>query len=762
MDDSSDMQPVGGMSEDTSSSDPASSDLSVSIPPTGLQPFDDFDTDEVNDDDDDGQGLVGFHMPPKTPPANKWRTFSTIALAISFILVILVISLSVRLGRSSICSTPGCVNTASRLLNTIDSSADPCEDFYQYACGTWMQNHDIPDDRSSLSVFGQLYDNNLNLLRRTLEHSATDPTTSHYKSPTYYKACMNTTAKNVQAKPHFKKLTDELRSMASLDQKLAYLASLGVSAFVSIGVGSDDKDPSRNALFMSQGGLGLPSRDYYLDKEDDDPVLAAYRQYIREGFMWMGSDTVTASGTSTAVFDIEKQLAEIFVPKDDMRDPEAIYNPYTTAKIQQEAPMVDWQAAFDQIFSSKPPSTVTTFVLSTPSYIKNLRGIYDRFSSDAVANYLQWRLFSAYSSALDETVDLMKSDLRKALYGSGQQSPLSERCIESTDNALGFELGRLFVDQAFSPEAKQLADDMIVELRSAFNKRFKSVSWMDDATRSAATEKQEAINPKIGYPPFIMSDAELTSHYADLDISEIHFENILSSSKRDVSRNFLDLFKSPDRAAWDMTPSTVNAYYNPSFNEIVFPAGILQPPFFSTEQPNAINFGGMGVVIGHELSHGFDDQGRQYDKTGDLQPWWSESTVDAFKEHANCIVDQYSQYKVGDEHVNGKLTLGENIADNGGIHMAWNAYQSYRKVHGKEDPMPAISLTDEQLFFIGFAQVWCSKFTPEAAHQRILTDPHSPAMYRVLGTVSNSEEFAKAFQCSDTAKLNPQNKCRVW
>lgn len=401
--------------------------------------------------------------------------------------------------------------------------------------------------------------------------------------------------------------------------------------------------------------------------------------------------------------------------------------------------------------------------IEVPAYFTDLSTLLAKTPPSTVRSYLHWQVIDGYGGYLSKAYRDAIFDFSKTLSGVTQQKPRWKTCAGKADSALGFATGKIFVDKKFKGDSKTIALKMIQDVKDAFKGNFKNLDWMDSTTAEAAKSKADAVVQKIGYPEWIMDASALDAYYQNIEIGSSYFQSIISINKEEVLKNRKLVGKPVDKSEWDMTPPTVNAYYNPPNNEIVFPAGILQPPFFSAEWPKAFNYGAMGVVMGHEITHGFDDQGSQYDKDGNLNTWWSAEAVERFKAKTSCISEQYSVYTINGEHVNGNLTLGENIADNGGLKAAYNAYQNWVAQNGVEPRLPAWpELTPDQMFFVGFAQVWCGTVRPAEAHRLIVKDPHSPGRVRVLGTLSNSPEFARAFNCPANKPMNPTQKCTVW
>ncbi|XP_010212088.1 PREDICTED: endothelin-converting enzyme 1 [Tinamus guttatus] len=482
------------------------------------------------------------------------------------------------------------------------------------------------------------------------------------------------------------------------------------SPFFSVYVSADSKNSNSNVIQVDQSGLGLPSRDYYLNRTENEKVLAGYLDYMVELATFLGgTDEASTRQQMQQILDFETALANITIPQEKHRDEELIYH-----KI-------------------------------------------------LLHNYMIWNLVRKTSPFLDQRFQDAEEKFMEVMYGTKKTClPRWKFCISDTDNNLGFALGAMFVKATFAEDSKQVAEEMIAEIKTAFEESLETLQWMDEETRRSAKEKADAIYNMIGYPKFIMDPKELDKVFNDYEaVPDLYFENVMQFYNFSARVTADQLRKPPNRDQWSMTPPTVNAYYSPTKNEIVFPAGILQAPFYTRASPKSLNFGGIGVVVGHELTHAFDDQGREYDKDGNLRPWWKNSSVEAFKRQTECMVEQYSNYTVNGEAVNGKHTLGENIADNGGLKAAYRAYQNWLKKNGEEETLPTLGLTNHQLFFVGFAQRWFLR-GGLGSHEGLITDPHSPSRYRVIGTVSNSREFAQHFACPPGSPMNPPKKCEVW
>ncbi|XP_029699572.1 endothelin-converting enzyme 2b isoform X3 [Takifugu rubripes] len=657
-------------------------------------------------------------------------------LALLACLLVLGLRFHSESGRG-ICLSEACITVASQMVEAMDRSADPCHDFYQFACGGWMRKNPLPDGRSHWSTFNSIGEQNQALLKHLLENGTFNSSSeAEKKAQFYYLSCLNTQKiEELGAKP-LTELIAKIGGWSITDpwDKDNFMEVLKVVSgpyraqpFFSVGVSADPKNSNSNIIQVDQSGLFLPSRDYYLNKTADDKVLVAYLDYMVELGTLLGGEKGSTHLQMQQILDFEKALANITVPQDQRRDEEKIYHKVSVAELQLLAPAVDWLEYLSSSLSPLDLNDTEPVVLYAREYLQQVSDLINKTDRSLLNNYMIWTLVQKTVASLDQRFENAQDKLLESLIGTKK------------------------------------AEEMIDEIRSAFKEALDRLGWMDGTTRQAAKEKADAIYDMIGFPEFILDPKELDDVYDGYEVSdESFFQNMLNFYNFS-SRVMADqLRKPPNKDQWSMTPPTVNAYYMPTKNGIVFPAGILQAPFYAHDHPKALNFGGIGVVMGHELTHAFDDQGREYDKEGNLRPWWQNSSVEAFRERTECMVDQYSQYLVNTEHVNGKQTLGENIADNGGLKAAYHAYQSWVWKNGEEKRLPAINLTNDQLFFVGFAQVWCSVRTPESAHEGLVTDAHSPPRYRVIGTLANFPEFSQHFHCPVGTPMNTGKRCEVW
>nr|XP_056705971.1 endothelin-converting enzyme 2 [Euleptes europaea] len=710
------------------------------------------------------------------------RTQLKLALcAVSLFVVLLllgsVIAMGIQYNRDpaqTTCLTEACVIVASKILEALDRETNPCDDFYQYACGGWIKRNPLPDGRSKWSTFNSIWDQNQAIMKHLLENASFNSTSeAERKTQRYYLSCLKEQKiEELGSQPLMDliekiggwNITGSWNQTTFMDTLKLVSGTYRASPFFTMFVGADSKSSNSNVIQVDQSGLFLPSRDYYLNRTANEKVLAAYLEYMVELGTLLGGAKASTEEQMRQVLELEIQLANLTVPQDERRDDEKIYHKLSIGELQDLAPAIDWLDFMSYFLSPLELTKAEPVVVYGREYLQQVSQLISATDKSVLNNYLIWNLVQKTASSLDRRFETAQEKLLETLYGTKKScTPRWQTCISNTDDTLGFALGALFVKATFDRYSKAIAEDMIAVIRTAFEESLDQLDWMDAKTRQAAKEKADSIYDMIGFPEFILEDKELDDVYDGYEVSEdSFFQNMLNFYN--FSGRFMadQLRKPPNRDQWSMTPQTVNAYYLPTKNGIVFPAGILQAPFYARNHPKALNFGGIGVVMGHELTHAFDDQGREYDKEGNLRPWWQNSSLEAFKNRTECMTEQYSRFLVNGEHVNGKQTLGENIADNGGLKAAYNAYKAWLKKNGEEKRLPSVDLTSHQLFFLGFAQVWCSVRTPESSHEGLVTDPHSPDKFRVIGTLSNSRDFVEHFGCPAGSLMNPGKPCEVW
>ena len=645
-------------------------------------------------------------------------------------------------------------------LDAMDKSVDPCTDFYQYACGTWRKNNPIPSDQARWGRFNELAEYNRQFLHNILEKaSANDPkrTPVMQKIGDMYQSCMDEAAVNKKGSAPLKPELDRIAAITNKDQlveTIAYLQSLGVQALFGFGATSDLHNASMQIANVVQGGLGLPDRDYYSDTDDKSKeTRQKYLEHVSKMLVLLGDDEAKAQKEAQAVMDIETKLADAAFKRVMMRDPKNRDHKMKVAELEALAP----NFKFDRFFNSTGAPAFAEVNVVPPDFFQKVNGVVDSVSIDDWKTYLRWHAVRAAAPTLsDAFVRENFSFYGQYLNGQKELQPRWKRCVQTTDGLLGEALGQPYVAETFGPDGKQRMLKMVNALEESLGKDIEGLDWMTPETKKQALVKLHAITNKIGYP-------DTWRDYSSVKVVRGDFlGNAQKARAFEIKRNLNKIGKPLDKKEWGMTPPTVNAYYSSSNNDINFPAGILQPPFFDKDADDAVNFGGIGVVIGHELTHGFDDQGSKFDAEGNLKNWWTQADRDEFDKRTSCIADEYSSFvAVDDVHLNGRLTLGENTADNGGLRIALAALRADLA----KNPAAAQTkdgFTPEQRFFIGFAQVWCQNATPESSRLLAKTDPHSPGQYRTNGTLQNSADFAKAFGCKAGQKMVSENACHVW
>uniref|UniRef100_A0A8D2MFL4 endothelin-converting enzyme 1 n=1 Tax=Zonotrichia albicollis TaxID=44394 RepID=A0A8D2MFL4_ZONAL len=677
-----------------------------------------------------------------------------VAVSLALLLSVAVVTLAIQYRRDpshSTCLTDACVRVASKILEALDTETDPCQDFYQYSCGGWIKRNPLPNGRSKWSTFNSIWDQNQAIMKHLLENTTFNSSSeAERKTQRYYLSCLKEQRIEELGSQPLMELIDKIggwnitgswNQTSFMEVLKSVSGTYRATPFFTVYVGADSKSSNSNII----------------------QVLAAYLDYMVELGTLLGGTPEPTRLQMQQVLDFETQLANITVPQAERRDDEKIYHKMSIAELQVLAPAIDWLDYLSYALAPLELADTEPVVVYGDTYLQQVSELINDTDRSILNNYLIWNLVQKTASSLDQRFETAQERLLETLYGTRKScTPRWQTCISNTDDTLGFALGSLFVKATFDRDSKAIAEEMISEIRAAFEVSLDQLDWMDEKTRQAAKEKADAIYDMIGFPDFILDNKELDDVYDGYEVSEdSFFQNMLNFYNFSAKVMADQLRKPPNRDQWSMTPQTVNAYYLPTKNGIVFPAGILQAPFYARNHPKALNFGGIGVVMGHELTHAFDDQGREYDKEGNLRPWWQNSSLEAFKNRTACMTEQYGRYTVHSEKVNGRQTLGENIADNGGLKAAYNAYKSWLQKNGEEKRLPALGLTNHQLFFVGFAQVWCSVRTPESSHEGLVTDPHSPDKYRVIGTLSNSRDFVEHFGCPLGSPMNPGKHCEA-
>jgi putative endopeptidase len=640
-----------------------------------------------------------------------------------------------------------------------DESVLPQDDFFAYVNGTWIKNTEIPADRALWGTFYALRDQSNEDIRTLVEEvSAAEDLqngTPAQKIRDFYNSYMDVEKSTMLGAEAIRPELTEIAAASSLDDIYRLFSTLGVYGVGSpIGgyIFSDEKDPSTNVVYLAQAGLTLPDRDYYL-KDDEQFVKGRqlYLDYVTSIFTQAGLEN--GAGRAENLLALETKLAEVQWTKEENRNPVNSYNPKTLTELKEMAPKINW----DINLEAAGVSARDRYIVSQPSFFEAADDILAEADLDVLKDYLTFQTLSSFSPVLgDDFFNLWFGFFRKGLSGVSEPQPQWKRAVNATNGNMGELLGQLYVDRHFQPESKERMDTLIQNLIKAYEKSIIELDWMSEETKQQALVKLSKFTPKIGY-------TENWRDYSKMDIATGDLVgNIKSAAEFEYNRNLNKLDTPVDKGEWFMNPQSVNAYYNPVWNEIVFPASILQPPFFNVNADDAVNYGGIGAVIGHEIGHGFDDQGRQYDGDGNLSDWWTEDDAEKFDERKNALAAQYDGYVVLDGlTINGQFTSGENIGDLGGLSIAYLAYKM--SLNGEEAPV-IDGLTGDQRFFLGWAQVWRSKARDEEAKQRLTTDPHSPAKFRANGAAVNVPAFYEAFDVKegDGMYLAPEERVKIW
>ncbi len=640
-------------------------------------------------------------------------------------------------------------------VSALDRASDPCNDFYQFACGGWLASHPLPPDRPRYGRFEELQDRNDAILHDILEAAAKAPAGANRQIGDYYASCMDEPGIEKKGLSPAKADLDRIAAAGSaseLPAPAAFLHGIGTQAFFSFGALPDFKDAAQVIATAGQGGMGLPDRDYYLKTDENSTKLReAYVQHVARMQQLAGSTPDAAAREAQAVVRVETALARRALDRVSRRVPANLYHKMSLEEAVKLVPAFNL-AAYLRALDAPPVRSIN---LTEPEFMKALNDVVASTPLADLKTYLRWQYLHANAALLPKAfVDENFAFYGKMLTGAQEQRDRWKRCVTYTDGDLGEALGKAYVERTFGAEGKARTLAMVQAIEAALGRDIQSLAWMSDQTKQQAEAKLRGVANKIGYP-------DRWRDYSSLRIARGDaLGNSLRANTFEFRRQLGKIGKPVDKAEWGMTPPTVNAYYNPFENNINFPAGILQPPFFNKTADDAVNFGAAGAVVGHELTHGFDDQGRQFDAQGNLRDWWTPEDGKAFEERAACVANQYSGYTaVADVKVNGRLTLGENVADNGGLRLGWMALMETLK----QKPLTAADgFPPEQRFFIGWAQMWCENRSDAVARLHAQTNPHAPGQYRTNGVVSNFPEFQKAFSCGAEGKMVNAPTCRVW
>ncbi|WP_035348893.1 M13 family metallopeptidase [Edaphobacter aggregans] len=642
--------------------------------------------------------------------------------------------------------------------SSLDRSVDPCQDFYRFSCGGWMKNNPIPADQPRWDVYSKLANDNQQFLWGILEADAraTNRTPTQQKVGDYFAACMDTAAIDKLGAAPLKPTLTAIDALPDRKALIAYLGTLNRntrgSFFFNSGASQDPGDSNSVIAEISAGGLGLPDRDYYLKTDaKSEETRKAYVAYVEKILTLAGEPAGQAQKDATTIMRIETDLAKASLTRVERRDPYKQYHKMTVAQLSAEDPVINWP----DYLRVQGASGVNTLNVAQPAFQKAVDHALTTEPLEDLKAYLRFHAVTAAATSLSAQFENVYFDFYSGyLRGVQQMPPRWKRCVRQVDRALGEALGQEFVARTFSPETKQKTVLMTDQIEQAMKSEIEHLDWMSPATKQEALRKLHGVRNKIGYP-------DKWRDYSKLEIkADDYYGNTVRAADFETDRDWAKVGKPVDREEWDMTPPTVNAYYNPQMNDVNFPAGVLQPPLYDPKMDDAPNYGNTGSTIGHELTHGFDDEGRQFDAQGNLKDWWTKEDAKGFEDRINCLRDQFATYVVVDDiHINSKLTSGEDVADLGGTLIA---YIAWKKATGGMDPRPAEGFTPDQRFFIGFAQ-WACENTREAnSRLQAATDPHSPGFARINGIVTNLPEFATAFGCKTGQPMVKAKVCKVW
>ncbi|GGB78254.1 endothelin-converting protein [Flavobacterium suaedae] len=651
-------------------------------------------------------------------------------------------------------------------LSYMDKSVDPADDFFRYVNGTWIDKAEIPSDKTRWGSFDELRENTnqdaLKILKEAAKDKKLNPNSDQGKAASLYRSIMDTVARNREGiaplKPYIAKINN-VKNVKDLETLLIAMEPEGGLGFFGMGVGADEKDSNKNAVYLGVGRLGLPDRDYYVsDDEDSKEKREKYVEHVARMLQYIGYKPKQAGKAAANVLEFETAMAEPRLTRVERRDSRNTYNPMTIAELQKLAPAINWE----KYFSALGVKGVNQIIVTQPKYIKALNAMLEEGDVQKWKDYMNWTLINASTSQLSTDIETANWEFySKTLRGALQEENRDINALHTVNGTIGEALGKLYVEKKFPAEAKAKAESMIANVMLAFENRIKRLPWMAPATRENAIRKLRNLKVKIGYPDEWKDYTKLT--IKSPEAGGTLFDNMKNIARFNFEKDINKIHKPVDKSEWHMAPQIVNAYFNPSYNEIVFPAGILQPPFYDYKADEAVNYGGIGAVIGHEISHGFDDSGSRYDANGNLVNWWSDEDLEKFTGLGGALADQYSALQpLPGIYVDGKFTLGENIGDLGGVNAAYDGLQLYLKEHG--NPGLIDGYTPEQRFFISWATIWRTKMRDEAIKNQVKTDPHSPGMYRAYVPLQNVDAFYKAFDIEkgDGMYIEPDQRVKIW
>lgn len=651
-------------------------------------------------------------------------------------------------------------------LEYMDTSIQPSQDFFRFVNGKWIDKTEIPGDRTRWGSFDELRQNTDRDVLAILDEASRDKKygadSDQGKAINLYRTILDTVARTKNGikplKPYLDKI-DKVKTVADLQALMTEMEPLGGIGFIGINVGPDAKDSNRNVIYVGPGPVGLPDRDYYVsDDADSKEKREKYVEHVARMLTYLGEKPAQAKANASKILALETAMSEPRLNRVERRDRRKTYNPMTVSDLQKLTPSISWNKMLKDVGMPLPD----TLIVSQPKYMTELQSLLTQNKVDDWKAYMRWTLLNRSAGQLSPEIEKANWEFYgKTLTGAVKQRPIEERALQVINGSVGEALGKLYVEKKFPAEAKAKAEKMIANIFKAFENRINALPWMTKSTRASAIAKLHKSRVKIGYP-------DKWKDYSKLKIvgpeaGGTYFANMQNAAKWRFNRDIEKLSKPVDKEEWGMSPQTVNAYYNPAFNEIVFPAAILQPPFYNYKADEAVNYGGIGAVIGHEISHGFDDSGSRYNADGNLINWWSDEDLKLFTDLGSALADQYSALQpLPGIFVDGKFTLGENIGDLGGVNAAFDGLQIHLKESGR--PANIDGFTPEQRFFISWATIWRTKMRDEAIKNQVKTDPHSPGMYRAYVPLQNIDAFYDAFgiKKGDGMYVDPEKRVRIW
>lgn len=741
-------------------------------------------------------GRSPAEMPPQDVGESNGKSTTTnkVLLALAILFLILFVSLLAAFiyfyldfkDKTDICLTPGCIRTASTILSSLNSSIDPCVDFYEFACGQWIKGHPIPDDAPSVSNFENLGQDLEFALKELLEDKETDQnwdTSAVAKSKQFYRLCLNESEIMDSWRSTFDEVVASFGGWPSLGAQIPpqtsietlyanMVAKFKADSLFKATVQPDDKNSQRHVLLIDQPQLNLFARDFYVTAENEERL--AYMTLIRDVLILLKARPDSATRDAEEIIEFETALANITMADEQRHDIAEMYTKITLGKMKQELPNFDWLLFFNKVFENikdKQGNPInfnesTEVVIYGLVFLRRLDKMLPQYDKRKVINYLEWCwFFKTMLRDLPDPFALTIFKFYKTLNLMNVQKVRWHGCVTRINSLMPMATSTIYVRNHFDHEAKQQVEEMISLIMESFVDLLMSEDWLTQETKQFAKQKVNEMKRKIGYPDYLNDPASVDKEYAAFKVFAGDYYKTKFNFYEEYQRDILErIVQAVDRERWVAGAALVNAFYSPNTNEIIFPAGILQPVFYSKDFPSSMNFGGIGVVIGHEITHGFDDRGRLYDNLGNIRQWWDNATILKFEKKAECIEQQYSSYVLEQisMQINGKSTKGENIADNGGLKQAYRAYKKYEQQHSTPPRLPGVNLTHDQLFFLNYAQIWCGTMNDKEAIRKLRTSEHSPGPIRVKGPLSNSVDFATAYNCPAGSPMNPLHKCRVW